>query len=223
MTWHPGIPEEYRNQIVTGDARELAKQIPDASIDLIFTDPPYPKEYLWCYDWLGEFASRVLKPDGLLFAYCGLVWFDVVMNYLGKHMEYVWIANLSENGPVRHYHPKQVGNCWRPIAIYSNGRQQLNYLLDNMKSSGRSKKYHEWQQEKAAPRYYIDGLTEPEYSVVVDPFSGGGTFPAVCKMLNRNYIAFEIDPSVAEVSRQRVKNTQPPLPLNIERQSQLSL
>lgn len=35
------IPPEYLNQIVTGDARELAKRIPDESVDLIFTDPIY--------------------------------------------------------------------------------------------------------------------------------------------------------------------------------------
>ena len=37
----------------------------DNSIDLIWTDPPYPKEYLYCYDWLAKESVRVLKPGGL--------------------------------------------------------------------------------------------------------------------------------------------------------------
>ena len=57
---------------------------------------------------------------------------------------------------------------------------------------------------------YIDALTDDQ-SIVFDPFTGGGTVPAVCKMLGRNYIAFEIDPDTAERARQRVANTQPPL------------
>ena len=48
-------------------------------------------------------------------------------------------------------------------------------------------------------------------AVILDPFTGGGTVPAVCKMLGRNYIAFEIEPATAEAARERVLNTQPPL------------
>ena len=48
-------------------------------------------------------------------------------------------------------------------------------------------------------------------AVVYDPFTGGGTVPAVCKMLGRNYVASEIDPDTAERARQRVPLTQPPL------------
>ena len=33
----------------------------------------------------------------------------------------------------------------------------------------------------------------------------------MCKQLNRNYIAFEIDPDTAEIARERVLNTQMPL------------
>ena len=34
------------NTIITGDARELAKAIPDESVDLIFTDPVYDRRGL---------------------------------------------------------------------------------------------------------------------------------------------------------------------------------
>ena len=48
-------------------------------------------------------------------------------------------------------------------------------------------------------------------TIVFDPFTGGGTVPAVCKMLGRRYLAFEIDPEVAQRARDRVRDTQPPL------------
>ena len=37
------------DRIITGDARELAKAIPDESVDLIFTDPVYDRidDYRW--------------------------------------------------------------------------------------------------------------------------------------------------------------------------------
>ena len=43
------------NRIYTGDARILAKGIPDASVDLIFTDPPWGIGFQYvnqCYDRL---------------------------------------------------------------------------------------------------------------------------------------------------------------------------
>ena len=59
------------NEIYTGDMLELSKSIPDNSIDLIFTDPPYPYEFIQTYSWLSEVAARVLKNNSLCFAYAG--------------------------------------------------------------------------------------------------------------------------------------------------------
>ncbi len=68
-------PQE-RAKIFLGDSREVLKQFPDNSIDLIVTSPPYadqrrntyggikPEEYV---DWflpISEQLLRVLKPDG---------------------------------------------------------------------------------------------------------------------------------------------------------------
>ena len=60
------------NGIYTGDARELAKEIPDESVDLIFTDPPYKKQFQYLYEWLPGEAARVLKQDGFVLCYVRL-------------------------------------------------------------------------------------------------------------------------------------------------------
>lgn len=67
---------EYMNQIIQGDCEAVLKQLPDHSIDLIFTSPPYadqrkstyggtkPDDYV---DWFlpkAEQFLRVLKPTG---------------------------------------------------------------------------------------------------------------------------------------------------------------
>ena len=69
-----------------GDALEELKTLPDGSVDLVLTDPPYNigvqetragskamaawdkiENYTdWCIDWLNE-CSRVLKPNGVLY------------------------------------------------------------------------------------------------------------------------------------------------------------
>lgn len=45
--------------------------LPDNSVDMIFTDPPYLKAYLPCYEHLARQAMRVLKPGGFVLAECG--------------------------------------------------------------------------------------------------------------------------------------------------------
>ncbi|MGR2765927.1 DNA-methyltransferase [Vibrio campbellii] len=72
--------------VVEGDSLEVLRKIPDNSISLILTDPPYhatkkkniygdtqfakDNEYL---DWMAMYAvewRRILKPNGSLFCYC---------------------------------------------------------------------------------------------------------------------------------------------------------
>lgn len=50
-----------------GDMRELGKNIPDSSIDLIFTDPPYAS--LSSYEDLLKLSCRILKQVGSLVTY----------------------------------------------------------------------------------------------------------------------------------------------------------
>ena len=59
-----------------GDCLELMKDIPDGSVDLVLTDPPYnigkgkwdkiPNYIEWCGKWLKE-CQRILKPSGTLY------------------------------------------------------------------------------------------------------------------------------------------------------------
>jgi DNA modification methylase len=67
---------EFINKIIQGDCEEVLKEIPDDSVDLIFTSPPYadqrqrvyggvsPDEYVnWFLPKAAQF-KRVLKPTG---------------------------------------------------------------------------------------------------------------------------------------------------------------
>ncbi len=67
---------DYLNKVLTGDCEEVLKNIPDDSVDLIFTSPPYadqraetyggikPDQYVvWFMPKAAQFL-RVLKPTG---------------------------------------------------------------------------------------------------------------------------------------------------------------
>lgn len=70
----PSTP--FLNRILHGDCRDLLKQLPDESIDLIITSPPYadqrkevyggihPDHYMEWFLPIAAELKRVLKPSG---------------------------------------------------------------------------------------------------------------------------------------------------------------
>lgn len=74
--------EHPNGKLYLGDSVSIMKGLDDASVDLVFADPPYnikkaewdnigsQKEYVaWSEEWIKE-ASRILKPTGSLYV-CG--------------------------------------------------------------------------------------------------------------------------------------------------------
>lgn len=200
------------NTIVTGDARELAESIPDSSIDLVFTDPPYPKEYLPLYGWLAETAARVLKPGGLCIALAGHIYLNEVVLMMSKHLCWHWIGGMPNTlGGVGRVHPRQMMCGWKPALWYSKGiAQEHSYVFDFFQPKSADKIYHKWGQPSDWFVYYLNKITNIG-DVIFDPFCGGGAVLAAAKQTYRNYFACEIDPETAEKARRRVELTQPPL------------
>lgn len=59
------------DQIYTGDARELAKGIPDGSVDLVVTSPPYDnmrayKGFTFDFEGIAKELYRITKPGGVV-------------------------------------------------------------------------------------------------------------------------------------------------------------
>ena len=84
------------NQVIEGDFLELVKYIPDNSIDLILTDPPYnigkdfhndnlsEEDYLiWCTEWIGE-CVRILKVGGAFYLTLGWQCVAEIKNIFNK-------------------------------------------------------------------------------------------------------------------------------------------
>lgn len=215
MTWHPDMPDEYKNQIVTGDCRELAKRIPDESVDLVFTDPPYSREYLPLYSDIFAISSRILKNSGFLLVYVGGYWKDEVMSSAREHLKYFWdyIVWEPHNSPVNW--PRKTICRNKSIIAYTKLGAGTNALPNTQVLSvwlggGEDKRYHIWGQDESQARYFVDCFSTKD-DIILDLCAGGGTTPSVCQMLERNYLAFEIDPDTAELARKRVRETQPPL------------
>jgi DNA modification methylase len=213
------------NTIITGDARELAKAIPDESVDLIFTDPVYDR--IDDYRWLAETAARVLKPDRALLAWAAVDKLHQCINTISLYLSYSWLLTLFKTQYTGstliqsiNIVSKQDHCLW-----FNKGQFKPSRLIWDIavgKNLGRFYRGFKWNKDPGTIIRYINVFTDLD-SVIFDPFTGGGTVPAVCKMLHRNYLAFEIDPDTADLARKRVAETQPPLPLVMPEQMEMEL
>jgi len=198
--------EEPGIEIYLGDARELVDMIPDNSVDMVFTDPPYMRRYLPLYSWIGEAAARILGEDGFLFAYSGAYHKYEVMMRLGKYLNYFWDFVMVHSGRSSICWKRKIISGYKSILCYCKGKNALPrcVALGLLRSLGSDKRFHIWGQSEETIRYLLDTFSRPG-DLVVDPFLGGGTTAVVCKYLGRRFIGFEIDQDAFDISVERVR------------------
>ena len=214
-------PNDENQGIYTGDARELAKAIPDESVDLIFTDPVYDR--IDDYRWLAETAARVLKPDSACLVWHGTSNLPDITRAMSDWLRYFWQIACYLPTLRQFALAPTLFNKWRSCLIYGRGTvrpmKSLQDFAHDLPSNGDN---HKWAKTPDVTLRIVDSFCD-RCSVILDPFTGGGTVPAVCKMLGRRWLAFEIDPDTAERARERVRMTQPPLFVPEPEQMELEL
>ncbi len=194
-------------EVFCSDFRKLL--LPDASIDLIFTDPPWYEPDL--YGDLARFAARVLKPGRLCCVYASSAALPEVIARMGKHLDYYWCLAVGYQNA--HCHRNAIVNftvTWTPVLAFCNGpleRRAKNAPLDFLSTScGRTDKssFHPWQQEGEPARYWLERLTLPG-DTILDPLCGSGQFALEAfRVGGRRVIASDIDPEAAKTTRRRL-------------------
>jgi DNA modification methylase len=159
-----------------GDCKELIKDIPDHSVDLIFCDPPYTKEQIYLYDWLTDQAVRVMKQDGFIAMYVGIYHLATVIKMIGDRLDYFMELVLFGTGYGSMLWNRRTIGRHKSILLYtlpnSTAMPRTN-IVSLFNGTRADKRYHIWGQDEASARYYIDCLSEPG-DLVLDPFAGGG-------------------------------------------------
>ena len=194
------------NQVIHGDSRELAKSIPDNSIDLIFTDPIYQNKD--DYVWLSELGKRILKPSGSLLCWSNGTWHKVNTEWLETHLVYRWnFSHLWRPGPGK-LQGKIIAKANHVLWFSKEPEtKMIDYLADGHITQRWSKPYshnHHWTKD---PGYIEKAICAFEHGIVYDPFAGGGTIPAVCKTIGVPFIASEIEAESVKLSVSRLAET----------------
>jgi site-specific DNA-methyltransferase (adenine-specific) len=176
------------------------------SADLILTDPPYPAEYLDCWDDLAKVAKHALRPGGLLVAYSGQMFIREAFRALSD-LEYVWLAAIVHDGPFFQLRKYKIQVGWKPLLVFGKPPVAIgSEWLDTLTDGRREKDFHGWQQSEAEAAQIIQAFTVPG-DHVVDPFTGGGTTAAAAVKTGRLFTGCDIDQQTADRARERVSLT----------------
>ncbi len=207
------------NQVVCGDAFALGAEIISGSVDLIFTDPIYDASE--AYIWLGKTARRILKPDGAVLCWSSGHWHKVNVEWLEiAGLKYRWDFACMINSGLSPMDGKIISKTnrliWMDIDRHS---RLLSYIPDGFIAKpwlrrGQNTE-HRWTKSPVFTQIALKAFTRPG-DLVYDPFCGGGTIPIICKEMERNFIAGEIDAETARKANERLSHTNVPIGLEVQ-------
>lgn len=227
------------HQLIHGDCLEEMKKIPDGSVDLVVTSPPYnlgnghhtgnirhkayednmpESEYQeWQIKVLNE-CFRVLKDDGsIIYNHKNRIKNGVQITpyqWLLKtgfivKQEIVWF-NGSQNFDKIRFYPMTERIYW----LAKSPKTKLFNAINHHDLFGKD----EWRavgtrgtHTRAYPEKMVIDILScfPDANTVLDPFMGSGTTGVACKNLNRNFIGIELDKDYYEIAKKRLEAVNP--------------
>lgn len=195
-------------RLIHDSIENLDVDIDLGSVDVIITDPPYPKEYLHLYEVLAYRAKDLLKPGGSVLAMCGQSYLPDIMGMMAKHLTYHWtVSYLTPGGQAVQLWDRRVNTFWKPVLWFVNGDYDGDWVGDVTRSAvnDNDKDHHHWGQSESGMVDLIERFSKPG-NLVLDPFLGGGTTGVVALRLGRRFIGVDIDEKAIQTAAARLKD-----------------
>lgn len=221
------------NYIDCCDCLEGMKNIPDRSVDLIVTDPPYLINYATNHrkDKMHDFCTtiandnnpalikacllecfRVLKPNSAAYVFCSAKTLDTFKQFATEagfviKNTIIWVKNNWTAGDLK----AQFGQQYEPLLLLNKGRAEIRgKRLTDVWSFDRvagKAQVHQNQKPVDLIAQCIEKHSDPG-DIVLDPFMGSGTTAVACLRTGRNYIGFELDEAYHAIALQRIADTE---------------
>jgi 16S rRNA G966 N2-methylase RsmD len=204
------LPEGFR--IYHGDFRDKCQAIPDNSIDLLLTDPPYRYEDLPLYKDLAKLAVRVSKPGGSLVLYSGVFWQPEVFNNILSAPELSFVDQfiIKHNGCSLRSPLSNLRENYKSLLWFVKGTRgklaTAGLTHDKLieQSAPPDKALHEWAQSPDECEYVISHILFAKNQTILDPFMGSGTTGIAALNLKRQFIGIELDEERFKIAQSRI-------------------
>lgn len=213
-----------------GDCLELMKNIPDGSVDLVLTDPPYGMAFKSNYrkekyneiqndkslEWLERYISecyRVLKNNSAIYCFCSWHNVDVFKQAIEKKFKIknilIWEKNNTSMGDLK----GSYAHKYEMIIFAHKGRKLLNGFryADIIKANRTGNKNHPTEKPVDLLKTFICNSTD-ENAVVFDGFMGSGSTGVACVNTNRRFIGIELDEGYFNIAKKRIEEAVNDLP-----------
>jgi 16S rRNA G966 N2-methylase RsmD len=204
----PVVQPNDNLKLFNGDFRIICrKEIPDNSLNLIFTDPPYGSQHLCLYEKLGTEGFRMLKGCGSLLTYAPQCAFPQIFDCMkNTGLSYWWMITAVSSGGATRMHKQKLWTGWKPILWFVKGNKLngVNDILDIVKSQSIDEVLNIWEHPTVVSDYFIQNLTV-ENDTVLDPMMGSGTTGISALKLGRKFIGIDIDESNFLASQNRLQ------------------
>ena len=206
-----------------GDCLERMKEIPDGSIDLILTDPPYGMSYnsgrrkvsygeikndhsLYWLDGFAEECFRVANNNTAHYVTCSFHHIDTFKQAFQKYFKIknilVWVKNNHGSGDLKgDFAPQHefILFLHKGRRLYNGGR--VSNVLHFPKTGN---KLHPTQKPVEMMEFLIQKFCD-EGQVVLDPFMGSGSTGVACVNTKRNFIGIELDEDYFRIAKNRIE------------------
>ena len=208
--------------LLHGDCFELLQGIPDESVDMVLTDPPYGMNFQSGHrkskyekikgdsnlDWLDDFVNeiyRVSKPNTAHYVFCSFHHIDKFKQAIEKKFKVknilTWVKNNTSMGDLKgDFAPKT-----EFIIFFHKGRKLINGKRDpNVLEFKKTRnELHPTQKPVDMTEYLIEKFSD-EGNLILDPFMGSGTTGIACINTNRNFIGMELDKEYFDMANERI-------------------
>lgn len=199
--------KDLEGKIINADCMDILKQLPDKSIDLVLTDPPYGigisknpiRQMHKKKDWDLEIPIGNVFNEIFRVSKHQIIWGGNYFNLPQSQGFFIWNKLQPEN-----FSLSQCEYAW-----YSKQQPAKMYNCSVLEEKN---KIHPTQKPVKLFMWLLNRETN-ENDIILDPFSGSGTTAIACHRLKRRFICIEKDPEYWAKSCERLKAEQAQLQL----------
>ena len=220
--------------IKQGDCLELMKDIPDGSVDLVVTDPPYNISVKNNFKTMGRSGIDFGEWDKEFDLFS---WIDIASDKLTKNGGMIIFNSWRNIGSIARYCESQgfvTKDCFRWVKDNPMPRNRdRRYIIDCEFGIWVTKKNAKWVFNRKSDKYDRPEYNYPivagkektshptqkpvalmseiikrhsfEHDVILDPFMGSGSTGVACINTNRNFIGFELDEEYFNIAKKRLE------------------